>query len=175
MNSCQSGVVLSLATFSLISCADSPGTPFIAFERDFSDFRHWPRIEVTTSPPAGHPAGPRFVYRKPDRLSHSEDAGFTYFRHGTILVKTIESGAPSTWRIFAMVKRGGNFNAQGAVGWEFFDLAIGPDDRVSIRARGVRPGVAYDSTNETEVTCNDCHGTRAARERDSVLTDGLVP
>lgn len=92
-----------------------------------------------------------------------------------MLVKTIESGPPSTWRIFAMVKRGGDFNAQGAVGWEFFDLVIGADDRVSIRARGIRPGVAYDSTNETEVTCNDCHGTRAARERDSVLTDGIAP
>lgn len=162
-------------------CAGSSSAePYIAFDPDFSDFRAWPRVAVGSAPLAGHEQGQRYVYRRPTpaMLATSSDAALSgdasvEYPTGTILVKTMESGAPDTWRIFAMVKRGAGYNSEGARGWEFFELKIDPQNRVSILARGVRPGVIYDMVNETEVTCNDCHG--AARSTDSVLNGRTLP
>ncbi len=36
-----------------------------------------------------------------------------------------------------MVKRGGGFNAEGAVGWEWFELTERDDESVAIKWRGV--------------------------------------
>lgn len=170
-----------LALVAIAGCAGPSGAePYIAFDRDFSDFRTWPRIAVGSAPLAWHDEGPRYVYRRPTppMLSASGDAAVSgdasvEYPTGTIFVKTTESGAPETWRIFAMVKRGAGYNSEGARGWEFFELKIDPQNRVTIQARGVRLGVRYDMVNETEVTCNDCHG--AARSTDSVLNGRTLP
>ena len=169
------GVLLALGLTLAVGCAEPSGAEaYIAFDRDFSDFRGWPRIAVGSAPLAGHEQGQRYVYRRPTPapLAASSDASVEY-PTGTILVKTMESGAPDTWRIFAMVKRGAGYNSEGARGWEFFELKIDAQNQVSISARGVRPGVIYDMVSETEVTCNDCHG--AARGTDSVLNGRTLP
>ena len=55
------------------------------------------------------------------------------------------------------MKRGGHFNATGAVDWEWFELTNGPGDAPTIQWRGFGPtnGDAYggDATGG----CNTCH------------------
>lgn len=168
-------LLFALACALVAGCGEPAGAEsYIAFDRDFSEFRAWPRVAVGSAPLVGHAEGQRYVYRRPTpaAINAEGDAGVEY-PTGTILVKTMETGTPDTWRIFAMVKRGAGYNGEGARGWEFFELKIDPQNQVSILARGVRPGVIYDMVNETEVSCNDCHG--AARSTDSVLNGHTAP
>ena len=61
----------------------------------------------------GHPAGPRTAF-----LNAKAPPGSTHYPVGTIIVKQIETnGDPdmSKWDLFAMVKRGGDFNPEGRV------------------------------------------------------------
>jgi hypothetical protein len=165
-----------MALVALVRCGEPASEHYVAFERDFSDFRSWPRVAVGSAPLVGHSEGQRYVYRRPTPAMQGDggagDGGLA-FATGTVLVKAVESGAADTWRVFAMVKRGGEYNRDGARGWEFFELKIDAAGRVSILARGVRPGVAYDAVNEVELTCNDCH--RAAAGTDSVLSGAVLP
>ena len=54
------------------------------------------------------------------------------------------------------MKRGAGFNADGAAGWEWFQLANGPGDAPTILWRGVGPsdGDAYGADTGG---CNGCH------------------
>jgi hypothetical protein len=160
-----------MALVALVRCGEPVSEHYVAFERDFSDFRSWPRVAVGSAPLVGHGEGQRYVYRRPTPAMQGD--GGLAFATGTVLVKTVETGAADAWRVFAMVKRGGEYNRDGARGWEFFELKIDANGRVSILARGVRPGVAYDAVNEVELTCNDCH--RAAAGTDSVLSGAALP
>ena len=61
---------------------------------------------------------------------------------GALIVKTVENGAPQQWDLFAMAKRGGNYNADGATNWEFFTLLINAGNGPPIRDgvdRATRP------------------------------------
>jgi hypothetical protein len=181
-------VAVSLA-LAIAHCGEPGPTQYIAFESEFADFRAWPRVAVGSAALPGHPAGQRFVHRRPASASimapppetdaaTSADGGaaIARFAPGTILVKTVENGTPDTWDIFAMVKRGGTYNHNGAQGWEFFDLGITAEGRVYIRGRGVAPGShAYGETAGVGISCNDCHGTASAALRDGVLSDAIAP
>jgi transketolase N-terminal domain/subunit len=167
MNARPSIIALLL---SLASCGDAAGQQYIAFERDFADFRSWPRVAVGSAPLVGHPEGQRYVYRRPTPAALGQGETFAT---GTILIKTMESGPPESWRVFAMVKRGDGYNLQGTVGWEFFELAIDTHNQVTVVERGVEPGVMYNAQGESEVTCNDCH--KYARSTDGVLSGALRP
>lgn len=150
---------------------DPPGTTFIALDRDFQGFRAWPRTPVGSALLEGHGEGPRFVYANRPVPA----AGETY-PMGTILVKAVELDAdPTRWEVFAMVKRGGTFNARGAAGWEFFRLRFTNATSVLITGRGLAPtdnGVNLYSTRVEG--CNACHGA-TARGTDHVLSAPLAP
>lgn len=149
----------------------SPRTePFVAFERDFAAFRDWDRVETGRANPQGitHVAGRRRVYVN---ARPAAGAGASAFPVGTILIKEILEGAEDGHRIFAMVKRGGGYNAQGARGWEWFELAARPDDSLAIVWRGINAPKGEDYGGDPQGGCNDCHG-RAAKN-DFVRSAGL--
>jgi hypothetical protein len=149
------------------------GPTFLALQRDFQSFRSWRRLPVGAEAiDGGHDAGSRFVY-----ASGSAVAGA--FPVGTMIVKTVEDGAPTAWEIHARAKRGGGFNGAGAFGWEWFDLRIVEADAVVIMWRGEKPPKdhGYESlpglgtTNSMDGDCNTCHA--AASASDYVLSAPL--
>jgi hypothetical protein len=118
------------------------GTSFLAFAPDFRGFRGWERIPVEGAMlPIGAAPGPTAIY-----VSARPPAGARRWPVGTILVKSIENGPPSAWVIHAMVKRGVPFNRDGALGWEFFELAFDPgseEPRIVWRGTGPPSGHGY--------------------------------
>jgi hypothetical protein len=152
-----------------------PGS-FVAFAADFERFREWERLPIDGAMlPIGVEPGPAYVY-----ASARAPAGTRRWPVGTVLVKTVENGAPHEWTIHAMVKRGVPYNRGGAIGWEFFELAIDEDSehmRVVWRGNGPPSGHGYAAmgrdagTGAVPLVCNDCHG--AAWQDDGVLTPAL--
>lgn len=146
-----------------------PGT-FIALDRDFQGFRGWTRYAIGSAPLEGHAEGPRFVY-----ANRPVPAAGGVYPVGTILVKTVEvDDDPTHWEIFAMVKRGGTFNATGAAGWEYFRLRLVDATAAVIAGRGLAPtdnGALYGPAG---TGCNLCHGA-TVRGSDHVLSPPLVP
>lgn len=160
-----------------VGCGDD-GTEtgsFIAFTDDFRAFRTWTRTAVGMDSLTDHPAGPRFAYS-----NRPPPAAGAPYPVGTILVHTIEpSTDPQMWDIFAMVKRGGGYNANGAAGWEFFRLGVSASGVPVILARGLNPneGHSYGGGGATTQMqgCNACHGTAASAAHDHVLSSRLWP
>jgi len=146
---------------------------FIALQRDFADFLDWPAFELATVEHGGA-SGEVVVYL--DRIPPS---GAEEWPVGTMLVKTVEVGAPTSWVIHAMVKRGGDFNAHAALGWEYFELAINDEGTPVLLWRGEEPpgegsylptpGLGAETTMEAD--CNACHA--ASSENDHVLSEPL--
>lgn len=170
-------VVLACAALVLGGCLDNKLPPdettqsrtFLAVDRDFADFRDWMVFMLDAKTHAAA-KGPVNVY-----LNKLPPAHATEFPIGTIIVKTVEAGAPSEWTIHAMSKRGGNFNANGALNWEFRELKIGEDDVPVTVWEGTKPADGHkyhDLTgdNKTEQDCNDCH---TSSKNDAVLTPEL--
>jgi len=153
------------------------GARHVAFARDFEDFRSWERIPVEGAMlPIGAAPGPTAIY-----VSARPPAGTRRWPVGTILVKSIENGEPSEWVIHAMVKRGVPFNRDGAIGWEFFELAFAPGaDAPHVVWRGTGPpsGHGYAAQGRdagpdpVPMVCNDCHS--AAWQNDGALTPALA-
>jgi hypothetical protein len=150
---------------------------FVAFAPDFYGFHGWPSasaVPAPTLPPppaqvgdagsgdagadGGIHSGPLTVY-----WNHPPAAGSASFPLGTIIVKESDSGDLTTRQIFAMVKRGGNFNPTGAVGWEWFELKNIDQDHDQIIWRGVGPP-AGERYGGDPATCNDCHRQAAAND-----------
>lgn len=164
-------VTLALSLLWLSGCADKaarplPGRePYIALERDFQDFESWTKVDLSQRPAISetHASGEAHEY-----MSHRPQAGSKTFPVGTILVKTVKSsaavagedereiGAPRT-DIFAMVKRGGGYNARGALGWEWFELRRRADDSLGIVWRGVNPPSGEGYGGDPMGGCNGCH------------------
>jgi hypothetical protein len=136
---------------------DGGGLPeFIAFASSFEDYRAWSHFTVFDDGGAGgavHVATTLIEYRNdPDA---SSDPGFPL---GTIIVKEAPTGDPDTRQAFAMVKRGGGFNASGAAGWEWFELQNVDDaGHVQIEWRGVEPPMGEVYSGNVSGECNDCH------------------
>jgi hypothetical protein len=149
--------------------------PFIALEREFRDLRGWERFELAERPAQGvtHTRGKRRIY-----LNARPATGSGSFPVGTILVKELMgSDVHPDHKFFAMVKRGGGYNARGAHGWEWFELRE-RDGRFTIAWRGLdapsgegygggMPGEAADPLGG----CNSCHGI--ATDNDFVRADAL--
>lgn len=174
-------LALAAALCAVAGCLDDeldplqamPGGTFIALQRDFQSFTGWSRVQVGDAEiVGGHPAGPRFAYTR------GVPAGGS-FPVGTIIVKTVEVGDPSTWTIHARAKRGGSFNPQGAVGWEWFELRLNTAGQTTIVWQGAKPPAdhGYESlpglgaTSSTDADCNSCHGL--ARDADYILAPPL--
>jgi hypothetical protein len=176
----------------LMSCDNSPQPEgvFIALQRDFADFLSWQKFDFGDAPLAGHPVGARYGYVK-EVLQPGEKA----YPVGDIIVKTVEvppSPSPSPWPdpipqqqwdLFAMAKRGGDFNASGARNWEFFTLRINPDGVPVILARGIDAsdvpdtsgGHGYTGANGNVIRCNNCHGDPTMAKVDYILNPQLEP
>lgn len=156
---------------------DAGAAPFVAFARDFAGFRRWERHAVSGAMiPVGARPGPTFVY-----VNARAPRGAHRWPVGTILVKSIEQGAPHEWTIHAMVKRGVPYNAAGAIGWEFFELRIpeGSEEPVVVwRGTGPPSGHGYAAMGRDAgpdpipLVCNDCHA--ANWQSDGVLTPALA-
>ncbi len=143
----------------------SPQNAFVALGGDFEGFRSWPSFTLAAAPDVGggaHVAGDRTVY-----VNQVPPAGAADFAKGTILVKEITGADP---KLFAMVKRGGDYNDTGAVGWEWFEIQeIGGDAYIDIEWRGYGPPDGESYAGNAEGGCNGCH---AASSHDAVLSVG---
>src|SRR5262249_15546667 len=127
-----------------------------AFERDFQGFHQWESfvVEEGGAQSMTHLAGPRRDY-----LNRRPPAGSTTFPVGTVIVKELEAAATLVDRqIFAMVKRGGEYNSAGAAGWEWFELKNRANGSVQIVWRGVGPPSGERYGGDPTGGCNPCHG-----------------
>ena len=68
-------------------------------------------------------------------------------------------GTQNAEPFFAMVKRGGGYNAQGASGWEWFELQNLTDGSggVQIVWRGLGPPAGEVYGGDPNAGCNTCH------------------
>lgn len=141
------------------------GDTYLAFASSFKGFREWESFPVPEGLGDGtvHTAGARVEY-----LNRRPDEGATEFPVGTILVKETTAEAIPDRKVFAMVKRGGGYNADGAEGWEWFELVNLDESQVSIVWRGVGPPAGEMYGGDPNAGCNGCHV--GASDNDSVLS-----
>lgn len=173
---------LGLACGAGTPSASSAGT-FTAFASDFEGFHDWPSaparpaatlpavpggdgVDAATPADAGVSDGgvhtlPLTVYWKvPPPLP-----GSTTFPLRTIIVKETSEADPTARKIFAMVKRGGDFNPTGAVDWEWFELQNAVDGGAVINWRGYGPpSGSGDVYGGNPTICNTCHLIAAAND-----------
>jgi hypothetical protein len=155
----------ALVALTAVGCSTGPtaATPddselFQAVSSSFSGFCSWKSAPATTTgDDAGdglHGLGPLTVY-----WNQSPPHGATSFPNGTIIVKANETADPTQRTIFAMVKRGGDFNSSGAVGWDWYSLqqTTAACDVINILWNATVPpgGESYAGTPIGD--CNGCH------------------
>ncbi|MDP2345198.1 MAG: hypothetical protein Q8O67_29910 [Deltaproteobacteria bacterium] len=134
----------------------------IAFASDFEGYQEWPHVVVGTGPmEGGHNLdAPRTVF-----VNALPDDDALVWPVGTVIVKEgsgleVEGGTGT--QTHAMVKRGGSYNLDGAVGWEWFEIES-DDDGVIILWRGENPpdgesyGCIAGDCAEAFGDCNGCH------------------
>jgi hypothetical protein len=158
--------------FLVAACGAGP-TPAgnIPFAADFEGYASWQRFELrlpfdglladggVTDGGTIHDGSKRTVY-----INQKPAVGSTVFADGTLIVKEQE------FEILAMAKRGGTYNAGGAVGWEWLELRRAATGALAIKWRGLGPPLG-EEYKASAGTCNDCH--KANTSSDSVLTPGL--
>jgi len=132
------------------------GDVFVAFGADFQDFRSWQSFDVTkdAAPGTVHPDARLIEY-----LNQTPPHGSTEFPVGTIIVKEGTELPVVGRQYFAMVKRGGGFNASGATNWEWFELRNLENGTVGIVWRGVGPPAGEVYGGDPTAGCNTCHVT----------------
>lgn len=144
---------LALVLVAAAGCSGSSGgadagDTFIAFNNSFAPFRTWTMVHDDLEDPSGMlgsgVAGPRDQY-----INMVPPSGSTEFPIGTIIVEV----RTDTGKIFASVKRGGDFNAAGAKNWEYFELQENP---VMYIWRGLGPPLG-DTYGGDPNGCNNCH------------------
>ncbi len=185
---------LALALFSGLAgvAACSPGAPtstdggpFVAFASDFNGFHGWPSAPAMPSPnlppvdagslgPDGG-AGDGGVHPPPETEYWQLPpipAGSTTFPLRTIIVKETNEADPTARQVFAVVKRGGDFNPTGAVNWEWFELKNNADGSVVVSWQGYGPpSGSSDIYGGNPAVCNNCH--REAAPNDYVWSAAL--
>jgi hypothetical protein len=151
--------------------ASPPGSTFTAFATDFDGFHSWPSGPAMPNPnlppvpggdgvDAGTIAADGGVHVLPLTVywNHPPSPGSTAFPVGTIIVKETDEADPTARKVFAMVKRGGDFNPTGAVNWEWFELQNTVGGTVAINWRGYGPtSGSADVYGGNPHICNDCH------------------
>jgi hypothetical protein len=147
---------------------------FIAQQRDFAKYLDWMIFEHDVQNDHGGVVGKTTVYL--NELPPEESKGFPV---GTMLLKTMRPVDSADMSIHAMVKRGSGFNPKGALGWEFFELALSKKSGAPfILWRGEDPpsGEQYQlllGANNLmpmadESDCNSCHAYAKDGTFDSV-------
>jgi hypothetical protein len=160
------------------AASESPdGAPFVAFATDFAGFHDWPSAPAMPSPdlppvdagafgPDGG-AGDGGVHPLPQteywKLPSTPTGGVFPLR--TIIVKETNEPDPTARQVFAMVKRGGDFNPTGAVNWEWYELKNNADGTVVVSWSGYGPpSGSADIYGGDPAVCNDCHVKAAAND-----------
>ena len=143
--------------------------PFIAFERDFQGFRDWTAVELPKLEAQGvtHTAGETNEW-----INARPAPGAKSFPVGTMIIKEVRNEQKKTHEVFAMVKRGGDYNRSGAPGWEWFELRERPDESFAIRWRGVNAPDGENYAGDPLGGCNSCH--RLSAQNDFVKTSTLT-
>ena len=133
----------------------------------FAGYESWTEFSFTGTAIAGspHTSGPRRIY-----LSQKPPHGATEFPVGTIIVKEIGAPPASGDSVFAMVKVGCDYNSQGAVNWEWYELQVDAQGTPSILWNGSEPP-AGQSYSGNPTACNDCHS--GAKQNDYVESPEL--
>jgi hypothetical protein len=158
--------------------SSAPGGTFTAFATDFDGFHAWPSGPATPGPDlppvpggdgvdAGSIAADGGVHVLPLTVywNHPPPTGSTKFPVGTIIVKETDEPDLTARKVFAMVKRGGDFNPTGAVNWEWFELQNTVDSGVVINWRGYGPSSgSADVYGGNPHICNDCHGVAVSND-----------
>lgn len=151
---------------------------FVPLQKDFAQFRSWTRFDLGlgidparadgggaivadggSADAAVHVGLPRVIY-----LNMVPPSGSTSFPVGTILVKTTGDGTATPGETFAMAKRGGSYNAKGAAGWEWFELADATDGTPLILWRGIVPPAGEGYAGIVGGVCNECHAAFAPND-----------
>jgi hypothetical protein len=152
-----------------------PGAPqiFIAQQKDFQDFLSWQSflVDAQGNNSPAHMGGKVTAY-----LNKVPPKGSATYPVGSIIAKTVEKGEKMKWEIHSMVKRGGEFNTQGAKGWEYLELQYNSDNIALILWRGEAPPVghgyeALTPLGTTTMECNGCHA--GSKDTDFVMTPEL--
>ena len=158
--------VACIGALLVVGCGGGAGDPnasggaFIAFPRDFDGFRTWTSFDLGTDQTDGVTVtGTRRAY-----LNKLPPSGSTEFPVGTIVVKTIGEELPMPGQTFAMAKRGAPFNAQGAIGWEWFELVETAAAAPAIKWRGITPPAGETYAGIMGGACNTCHAAGAAND-----------
>jgi hypothetical protein len=149
--------LVALGTFTACSSSSDSGsgtcTQVPIFNSSFAGYHSWSSdsfegAAIASSP---HTSGPRREY-----INEKPAHGSTSFPVGTIIVKEIGAPPASQDSVFAMVKVGCDYNSQGAVNWEWFELQVDTQNNASILWSGSAPppGMTYGGTQSS---CNDCH------------------
>ncbi len=144
---------------------------------DFNGFHDWHSMAAVAPPnaPTGpHALGPMTLYIK--RLPPK---GSTAFPAGTLIVKETQEPDVTKRQTFGLAKRGGEYNVNGAKGWEWFQFTNRTDGSVFQRWRGLGPPPVDVAGGDGDCTgyggdpevCNGCH--KAAASNDYVFTVGL--
>jgi hypothetical protein len=138
-----SSLPLSVVLLLAGGCQRGERETFIALERDFQRFQEWEGGSFTELPARGqtHFAGQQGYFIKGPKRQGKESPV------GTVIVKQARLHSRPEGQLFAMVKRGGAYNANGARGWEWFELALREDQTVAIKWRGLNApsGEGYGS------------------------------
>lgn len=142
------------------------GPEFVALLSDLAPFQKWTSFYVPEAQAMFNEiGGPRTIY-----INQLPPKGANAFPVGTMIVKVIDNGMPGGQQIFAMAKRGACFNAEGAIGWEWFGLDM-TDGVLSIQWRGVDPppSAGYGPKG----ACNTCHAALLVETNDYVQDSNL--
>lgn len=177
------GAAVGPAGCSVAPTAGLDGGIFLAFASDFDGFHGWPSAPAMPSPtlPAvpggdgvvipdgGAPdagAADGGVHHLPLTVywNHPPPHGSTAFPLGTIIVKETNEADPTERQVFAMVKRGGDFNATGAINWEWFELVNQLDGSVTVNWHGYGPQTGTDKYGGDPSVCNNCHKIAAPND-----------
>lgn len=164
----------------LSGCLDHDLPPsdeeFVAMQSDFAGYRAW-ESHVIDEEGLAPEVGPRTVF-----ISAMPPTGAEAFPVGTVIVKAFYSDSAATvLDLIGMVKRGGGYNGDGAVGWEWFDLEPGAsgDPIIDWRGEEAPEGRGYESSLGDEDTdephtgdCNACHAL--GWDNDYVLAEPLT-
>lgn len=172
-------IVHGLVFATLVSCSPPapeirelpPRAHFVALTHDFSEFRKWGSLRNDDRSAQGetHAAGAIRLY-----VNALPTPGAPAFPIGTIFVKDAldqPREADGSKKLFAMVKRGGNFNLNGAKNWEWFELVERPNGSVAIGWRGLGAPDGEGYGGDPLGTCNSCH--QMAAPHDYVLSQTL--
>lgn len=144
------------------SCGDGGGsvdkngtlTTFTAFGKDFAGYHSWTAFDTTDDADL---AGIHDGSTVTEYINQVPASGLSEFPVTTIIVKEA-TGGTLPHELFAMVKRGGDYNS-ALPGWEWFELQNLDDgtDRVKIVWRGFGPPDGESYGGDSSSGCNTCH------------------